>query len=113
MVPSRPLVCTSQAPRLLILPLLSATSTVLPRATKGELNSLTAELGPDHDKTLYCHAMWAAQTGRPEDAVAYLRRILAAGGGPGFATDPDLAPLRGRPDFEALIAEAESQRKEN
>jgi sugar lactone lactonase YvrE len=62
------------------------------------------ELGPGSGRGLYNLACAQALAGRPDEAVATLDRIARMGIVLDAGTDPDLAPLKGAPAFEAVLA---------
>ena len=69
------------------------------------------DLAPDDGATLYAAACVAALAASADDsnrngdqAIAHLRAAFARGyGRPQFATDPDLAGIRSRPEFIAML----------
>jgi dienelactone hydrolase len=71
---------------------------------------LATESGPADPIAWYNLACARARTGHGDEAVAALRRAVELGipAATHPAEDPDLASLRGRPDFEALAAAAHS-----
>jgi hypothetical protein len=74
---------------------------------RGELLLLSDSAAhyPEGGTAYYVAAVRAANTGRPEDAIAALRASADRGYHfmRAFGADPLLAPLRGRDDFHALI----------
>jgi tetratricopeptide (TPR) repeat protein len=63
-------------------------------------------LTPTDPDVLYRKAIILATQGQPAEAITALRGALERGGSPVLARqDPDLAALRDRPDFKALVTE--------
>ncbi|MFP4475998.1 MAG: tetratricopeptide repeat protein [Desulfatibacillaceae bacterium] len=72
-------------------------------------------LEPESVEVHYNVACLFALSGEPDRAVSWLEKTVALGFDKPrhLAGDPDLAALRGRPDFEALVDELESRAAQN
>lgn len=84
-----------------------ATRTYLRQDWAGFVRAERALLGerPDDPVTRFNLACGYARLGEREAALTELRALLARGIDFGVATDPDLAVLRGDPEFDALSAQ--------
>jgi len=75
------------------------------KEASGHLTEAMA-LAPSDPEVLYRKAIYHATFGPPEEAIGALRAAIGHGSSPVLARqDPDLASLRERADFKALVAE--------
>jgi sugar lactone lactonase YvrE len=80
-------------------------------AAYGDKMKQALALAPGHPALMRHVARAMAAQGRPDEAVAWLRRVVAAGADLGLADDEYFAPLRGREDFQRLLEEVELHRQ--
>ena len=75
-----------------------------------EATAAALALQPDSPRYLRQLAALAALTGRPDEAIGYLRRIAALGLAANVDRDPDFASLQGTPAFRAVLAQLAAHR---